>query len=359
MNYISFFSGALGLDLGLELSGLKPLLYCENDKKCIETIAANRPGVPLIHDINDYTHEDITNLVKNQIDIVVGGPPCQAFSTAGKMNSLNDSRGNVFLKFLDIATSILPKYIIIENVRGLLSAKGLGGQGKALDFIVSVLEEKNYKVSYNLYNSANFGVPQIRERVIIIACLDEKVPYLTPTHSNQPHFNLKPWVTLEEAIGDLSPERNIDCGKFPEKRLKFYRMLKSGQYWKDLPVDLQVEALGKAYYLGGGKTGFIRRLSWDKPSPTLVTSPTMPATDLGHPVEDRPLSIAEYMRIQQFPDDWRVIGNIGDRYRQIGNAVPVGLGQAIGDLIRKHATNPNLIQTIEGFAHSRYKNTAY
>ena len=91
--------------------------------------------------------------------------------------------------------------------------------------------------------------------------------------------------------------------EFPEKRLKYYRMLKEGQYWKDLPLEMQKEAMGKSFYLGGGKTGFLRRLSYSKPSPTLVTNPTMPATDLAHPTEDRPLSVEEYACIQEFPQD--------------------------------------------------------
>jgi DNA (cytosine-5)-methyltransferase 1 len=108
------------------------------------------------------------------------------------------------------------------------------------------------------------------------------------------------------------------------------------KYWKYLPEELQREALGKSYFSGGGKTGFLRRLAWDKPSCTLVTAPNMPATDICHPTERRPLSIEEYKRIQQFPDHWEVCGSLKDQYRQIGNAVPVGLGEAVGRAILRH-----------------------
>ena len=362
MNYVSFFSGALGLDLGLEKAGLVPLLYCENNKYCQQTIKINKPEIPLIDDIKKYHADDILNIVKSKnIDLVVGGPPCQAFSTAGARKSFEDKRGNIFLHFLDIATTIRPKYIVIENVRGLLSASydpsGENKKGTALKHILEILSKSNYLISFNLYNAANYGVPQIRERIIIIATLAKnKVPYLQPTHSQGGEFNLPKWNNLDSAIKDLSDKRNQYCAKFPEKRLKYYKLLKSGQNWRNLPIELQKEALGKSYNLGGGKTGFLRRLDWDKPSPTLVTSPIMPATDLAHPDKDRPLSVAEYARIQQFPDNWIFAGKINEQYKQIGNAVPVGLGTALGYILIKH-NKEEYIENFDKFPYSRYNFT--
>jgi DNA (cytosine-5)-methyltransferase 1 len=133
--------------------------------------------------------------------------------------------------------------------------------------------------------------------------------------------------------------------------------LKPGQNWKNLSKEDQKEALGKSYYLGGGKTGFFRRLSWDRPAPTVVTHPAMPATDLAHPVEDRPLSVQEYKRIQEFPDEWQIQGSILDQYRQIGNAVPVNLGKAVGDLVMS-ALLGKIILPVKDFKYSRYNNTS-
>ena len=136
-------------------------------------------------------------------------------------------------------------------------------------------------------------------------------------------------------------------------------MLKEGQNWRDLPEDVAKQAMGKAYYLGGGKTGFLRRLDFDEPSPTLVTSPTMPATLLCHPTKLRPLSIEEYARIQQFPDTWEFCGNVATIYKQIGNAVPVGLGYAIGRQIMKSIQGQLDLyeETYNKIPYSRYKNT--
>jgi DNA (cytosine-5)-methyltransferase 1 len=120
---------------------------------------------------------------------------------------------------------------------------------------------------------------------------------------------------------------------FPEKRLKFYELLGPGQNWRDLPPDLQPLAMGESFHSGGGKTGFYRRLAWDKPSPTLVTRPNMKATDLCHPEELRPLSVEEYAALQTFPKGYVFAGSLDDQYRQIGNAVPCAFGKVIGQHI--------------------------
>jgi len=374
---LSFFSGAMGLDIGLEKAGIPVLLASEIDLTCRKTIRTNHPKIGLIGDICNYSTESIRKYAglsnDEEIDLVVGGPPCQAFSTAGKRKSFEDNRGNAFLTFLDIIVGLNPKYAVIENVRGLLSAplkhrphSFRGGdnpeltqeekRGGALHYIYHFLEDNGYSVSFNLYNSANFGAPQKRERLILICSRDgEKPPYLHPTHSETGSFGLPKWKTLRSIIEDLQEEPS-NYVKFPEKRLKYYRKLKEGQNWRNLSEEMQKEALGKSYFSPGGKTGFFRRLAWDKPSPTLVTHPAMPATDLAHPVLDRPLSVEEYKRIQEFPDNWIIEGKIIDQYRQIGNAVPVSMGFAIG----KHLLsllNKEKIDSLINFPYSRYKNT--
>jgi DNA (cytosine-5)-methyltransferase 1 len=179
---------------------------------------------------------------------------------------------------------------------------------------------------------------------------------LKPTHSQNGDFGLPEWKTLKQAIGNLNGS-NTEFIKFPENRLKYYRMLKAGQNWRDLSEEMQKEALGKSYHLGGGKTGFLRRLDWDKPSPTLVTHPAMPATDLGHPEEDRPLSVQEYKRIQEFPDDWEIKGSLVNKYKQIGNAVPISVGEAIGRLILE-LDKGKVTENLPNFKYSRYLKTA-
>lgn len=374
---LSFFSGAMGLDLGIEKAGFDIRLACEVDKYCRQTIALNREEMALIGNINDYSSKDILAFAglkdKDQIDLIMGGPPCQAFSTAGKRKAFNDDRGNVFLKYIDLAIELNPKFIVIENVRGLLSCPmehrphdQRGPEfpdlsvdelkGGALNFVLSKLKKSGYSYSFNLYNSANFGTPQIRERVIIVCSRDyDSVPFLTPTHSENGEFNLPKWKSFKKTVSGIKKHTHLN---FPEKRLKYYRMLKPGQNWRNLREDLQKEALGKSFYSGGGKTGFLRRLSWNKPAPTLVTHPAMPATDLAHPVEDRPLSIEEYKKLQEFPDSWDLAGPLIQQYKQVGNAVPKSVGYAVGKLILNLINGIDVIQ-YQGFKYSRYKKTCY
>ena len=373
---LSFFSGAMGLDLGIERAGFDIRLACEVDKYCRQTIALNKPEMALIGDVNNYSATEVLKFAglskKDDVDLIIGGPPCQAFSTAGKRNGFNDDRGNAFLTFLNIALSIKPKVIVIENVRGLLSCPmshrphGMRGveypdlaldelPGGALNFVLSLIEKSGYAYTFNLYNSANFGTPQIRERVVIVCSRNgKKPPFLAPTHSENGEFGLKKWKSFKQATKGLVECHHIN---FPEKRLAYYRMLKEGQNWRSLPDALQKEAMGKSYFAGGGKTGFLRRLAWDRPSPTLVTHPAMPATDLAHPVEDRPLSIEEYKRLQEFPDNWILAGPLVEQYKQIGNAVPASLGNAIGTLVMQ-LLNGEYVALPIGFSYSRYKATS-
>lgn len=362
---LSFFSGAMGLDIGMAQAGIHALLACEIDKYCRMTIETNNPDIALIGDINKYSAHDILQMAKipegRPVDVIFGGPPCQAFSTAGSRRGLDDERGNVFLKFLDIIGDIKPKYVVIENVRGLLSAAYPYGnstkavKGGVLLTILDKLKNFGYSVSFELYNAANFGAPQIRERLVIIAKLGDKVNYLEPTNSNNPKYNLPEWKSIRDAFETLNSQSPTYIS-FPERRIKFYRFLKEGQYWKDLPHDLQQEAMGNKLYLSGGKTGFFRRLAFDKPSPTLVTNPTMPATDLCHPTENRPLSTQEYACIQGFPNTWKICGPVLEVYKQIGNAVPIKLGEAIGrTIINDMKKTKNNVP--KDFKYSRYNNT--
>jgi len=358
LQYLSFFSGALGLDLGFEAAGYRCLSMNEIDAMACATIKANlkrfsyrRKNPELFSfDIRELTSDRLRDELGTDTDnlfCIIGGPPCQAFSTAGKRLGLNDERGNVFLHFIHLIGQLRPKYAVFENVRGILSAplihrphneRGLDyppltqdeEPGGALLKILELLKEYGYETTFNLYNTANFGVPQTRERVIFFASREgHAIPYMRPTHDSHGEHGLPVWRTVRDAFAEIAESKEIDSARFPEKRLKYYRMLSEGQNWRDLPLAAQPKAMGKSYFSGGGKTGFYRRLALDKPSPTLVTTPTMPATDLCHPTELRPLSVAEYAAIQTYPEDFVLAGKTADKYRQLGNAVPVHFAEVV------------------------------
>lgn len=373
---ISLFSGAMGLDLGIEKAGFEIDVCVEMDKWAAETIRLNT-RIPVINDdINKVSTQKIletAGLSKEDVTLVVGGPPCQAFSTAGRQRGLADFRGNVIIQYLRVVREIRPAYFILENVRGLLSAKlnvvpeeyeaeyGYikNIKGSVIHFLTQEFKKLGYSISYALLNAANYGVPEKRERVIMIGHLGHRVPIPSPTHSEDASYGTKKWVTLRDAIGDLENRDDLHYIPLRPKSVEFMRMLHEGQNWRNLSPDIAERAMGKAYKLSGGKTGFLRRLNFDEPSPTLVTSPTMPATLLCHPTELRPLSIEEYARIQQFPDNWKFEGRIETVYKQIGNAVPVGLGYAAGHQVMRDIRG-ELKGNEEASNHipySRYKNS--
>ena len=380
LNVISMFSGAMGLDNGIERAGLDIRLCVEIQHAMAETIRANKPDVPLIEDdVRNYSGMELKAIagLKNdeEVFLVCGGPPCQAFSTAGKRLGFDDDRGNVFLKYIDLIGEIRPKYFLLENVRGLLSAsysptaKGeessdteKPNKGSALLYALDKIRQIGYSATFTLYDTANYGVPQRRERVIILGSRDGyRIPLIPPSHSKDGKNGLKKWQTFRNAVAGL---KTCTAAPIPNKRLKYFKMLGPGEYWKNLPDAVQRDAMGKSYDLPGGKTGFYRRLAWDEPSPTLVTCPTMPATDLMHPIEDRALSIEEYARIQMFPDRWQFKGSMADIYRQIGNAVPVGMGYAAArhllwfdSLSESQKANVQLIDPAAEY--SRYRNTSF
>lgn len=363
--YLSFFSGALGLDIGLEKAGLECLAVNEFDKQACETIKINKPDLKLYDcDIRNLTGKQLLkdlNLKPKELFLIVGGCPCQAFSTVGKRLGLADERGNVALHFLDIISEVKPQYVIIENVRGLLSSPlnyvphkdrdpEYGNQyndlsGSTLFYLCQKLKQSGYSVSFNLYDTSLFGVPQKRERIVLIASLGKtEVPYLSNYE--------KKIQTVKDALKNVSAQEWVN---FRPKHLKFFKKLSSGQNWKNLSVKDQKEAMGASFFSGGGKTGFYRRLDWNKPSPTLVTSPIMPATMIGHPQENRPLSVEEYAAIQTFPANYQFVGKTLDKYKQIGNAVPCLFGQKIGEhLINFHEGK---LEPNHSISFSRYKNT--
>ena len=263
---------------------------------------------------------------------------------------------------------------MLENVRGLMSSifqleeldevsKEMpqfvrNQKGSSLYYVIKRMELAGYSINFDLYNSAYFGTPQSRERIVIIGSYSgTTVSRLTPTHSKEGEYNLPKWKTVKSAFKKIDKDVIHEHINYKEKRINFYKHLNSGQNWKNLPLEMQKEALGKAFHLGGGKTGFLRRLDWNKPSPTVVTNPAMPATDLCHPEIIRPLSIEEYKVIQQFPLSWKFGGSTLDKYRQIGNAVPVGLGRAIGREIKSHLEG-KCEEEYKEFKYSRYLNTS-
>lgn len=314
---IELFAGAGGTALGLENAGIKHVLLNEYDQKACETLRRNRPDWNVMEcDVKELSFKE------GQADVVQGGFPCQAFSFAGNKRGFDDVRGTMFFEFARCVKEVRPKVAVGENVRGLLKHDG----GRTLKTMVSVLEELGYKTHYKVLRSQYFDVPQKRERLIIIGIRKDFGYLLEPPFPKEKDYT----VSLREALHNCPVSKGQE---YPERKRRILELVPEGGYWKDLPVDLQKEYMGASYYMGGGRTGMARRLSWDEPSLTLTCSPAQKQTERCHPSETRPLTVREYARLQTFPDGWEFAGSTAQQYKQIGNAVPVNLGYHIGNSV--------------------------
>ncbi len=354
--FISFFSGAMGLDIGIEKAGFELAGALEFNPQACETIRLNKPSLPLIEgDIKDWSGDAILrqfNINKDDVTLIAGGPPCPSFSTAGKRQAFNDPRGQVMFDYLRIVNEIHPPFFIMENVRGILSAAlehakwteadarvGNAEYGTVLKLLNKEFAKMGYTVTAELVNAANYGTPQKRERVVFLGSRDGfQMSMPLGGFSGSDDGMLPPWRTLGDAVSGLQEEA-AEFLPYTENRAAIFALLGEGQNWRNLPKEIQPKALGGAWTSGGGKVGFFRRLSFGEPAPTLTTSPLQKSTALCHPTRIRPLSVQEYARIQQFPDTWQFSGSTEDKYRQIGNAVPVGLGFAIGRAVMRYVLN--------------------
>jgi len=324
---LELFAGAGGLAIGLEQAGLKCIALNEIDHWATETLRTNRPNWTVIED--DIRNISFTSF-QNKIDVVTGGFPCQAFSYAGKKLGLQDARGTLFYEFARIVDETKPLICVGENVRGLLNHDG----GRTLEGMKSILDEIGYKVvEPKILKAIFYNVPQKRERLILVGIRkDINIDFQFPKPYNRLY-------TLKDALkaGNLYPTDvpKSEGTSYPKRKKEILEHVPPGGYWRDLPLNLQMEYMQKSFYLGGGKTGMARRMSWDEPSLTLTCSPAQKQTERCHPEETRPFTVREYARIQTFPDDWQFAGSVSNQYKQIGNAVPVNLGKEIGYSIVK------------------------
>ncbi len=323
---IELFAGAGGLAIGLESAGFEKLLLNEVDKSACETLSHNRPEWNVVHsDIKDINFKKYAG----KLDLLSGGFPCQAFSYAGKSRGFEDARGTLFYEYARAIQEIRPKAILAENVRGLLTHDS----GKTIRVIKDIINELGYTlVAYEVLKAIFYRVPQKRERLIIVGVRNDLLSsdkiFKLPSKSDSIY-------TLSDALkkGSLY-NKNVpksEGQKYPSRKAEILSNVPQGGYWKDLPLELQKEFMKGSFYLGGGKTGMARRLSMDEPSLTLTTAPAQKQTERCHPLENRPLTVREYARIQTFPDSWEFCGSLTNQYKQIGNAVPCNLAHRVGN----------------------------
>ena len=341
---VDLFAGVGGLSYGFsQLPGFRILAANEIEKDIAAAYSLNHPGVKMLNcDIADLTKERLAGaLGGQQVDIVVGGPPCQSYSTLGKRRM--DDRANLFLQYKRILQILQPQAFIFENVTGILSMD----HGRLFQRVESEFRALGYDVRHDILNAVDFGVPQQRERVILVGMKGEN-NYIFPVPTHGP--GKKPYVTLKDAIGDLPQLKSGEsashyAGVAENEFLRFVRAgagqlvtehaapkngahlirimqtLQDGQSKDNLPEEIRPKS-------GYGNT--YAKLWWERPSTTITRNFACPSSSRCiHPRDSRAMSIREGARLQSFPDDYRFYGSDGMKRLEIGNAVPPLLSVAI------------------------------
>lgn len=370
---ISLYTGAGGLDLGLEAAGFEVGVAVELDARACETLRANRRWPIINGDIHTVTSErlcELSSLAPEEPDLLAGGPPCQPFSKSaywhsGDTKRLDDPRADTLTAYLRVLRDLRPKAFLLENVQGLAYSGKDEGLRHLKDTIAAINAETGTSYSFVVtrVNAADYGVPQTRERVIIVGSRDGRVfEFPTPTHCDPTLCESFPerqqWLTAWDAIGDLQ-----DC---------IDPSLTVGGRWGALLPSIP-EGNNYLWHTdrGGGKPlfgwrrrywGFLLKLAKDRPAWTIQAQPG-PAIGPFH-WKSRKLSSRELCRLQTVPDNYEIVGSRGDAQRQLGNAVPSLLAEVVGRAIRRQllghriAAQPRLAVRRRGMPPARERTRA-
>ncbi len=358
---ISLFSGAGGMDIGLEAAGFETVACVEHDKDCCTTLEFNRPEWNIEigddsaspGDIRYVKGEDIlrkAGLRKGEAALVVGGPPCQPFSNIGKKQGTDDPvNGDLYAEFVRVVKECLPRGFIFENVAGLKQDK----HRPLLNFLVQELSDAGYSIDCSILNAADYGVPQQRKRFIMLGLLGEEKPsFPIPTHHQDAasqsslyrrigfagRTNFRSWATVGEtfssALSKLESRSDYALMNISEVVQNRMKHLKQGENFKALPMELRPNCWKNGRHQGQDTFGRMRE---DRPSLTIRTAAYNPAKGMYiHPTENRGLSSHEMAALQSFPMDWIFRRAGTDKVtlvsvgKQIGNAVPPPLAKALG-----------------------------
>jgi DNA (cytosine-5)-methyltransferase 1 len=384
---IDLFCGAGGITEGFRQAGFRCLFANDFNANAIETFRLNHPEAQAecrpIEKIDTAALRRKLGLGRGELDVLVGGPPCQGFSINAPDRFVEDPRNAMFKHYVRFIEEFAPRRLFFENVPGMLSLNG----GKVFHRIISELQQRGYRTSARVLLSAHYGVPQIRWRLILLGTRDRsELPHPEPTHAYDAranftggatmavrllpldHFRLKPAITLKEAIGDL-PALGTDDGeevsrhmrkpksafaaqmrsdtdllfnhtsnKLSAINLERLRHIPPGGAWTDIPFDLLPAGMQRARR--SDHTKRYGRLRWDSLAGTMMTKCDPHWGAVFHPDQPRTFSVREAARIQSFPDHYRFLGPRASQYEQVGNAVPVLMARAIAETIAASLPTP-------------------
>ena len=337
LKVIDLFCGIGGFSYGFEMTDkFKVIVGADIWDVALNTFKINHNQTKLIHEDLTKIDSHYWDEYKGKIDVIIAGPPCQGFSMSGK-RQIGDKRNSLFEEVVRITSVVEPKYVVIENVVGLLSMKN--NEGKDIkQLIKEEFNDLGYKVDYKVLNAAEYGVPQARRRVVFL--ISKKYPLTFP----QPLFDCEHFVTVGDALGNVDPDGEY----YFEAKTQYQKMMKGknsfiynherrqsnslvtkrmsfipeGGNWKDIPPELGTG--------GGVHSNAYKRLDSKKPS---ITIKHAAKAMIIHPWRNRILTVREVARLQSFNDDFIITGTCSDQHQQLANAVPPLLGKAIAEQI--------------------------
>lgn len=356
---VDLFCGAGGLSEGFRQAGFHVVAANDYDEAAAATFERTHRETKFLHgkiqDLSVAQFRKAAGLKSGELDVLVGGPPCQGYSVYNHQRGMHDERSSLYLEYLRIVEGLLPRWIVLENVTGITSA----GEGAAVNAIASGLNNLGYQVEAKILKAEQFGVPQERRRIIFVGNrVGEPIVWPTPTHGS----GLLPFVTVKDAIGDLPKLHNggsgdglpYACDPFSAYQVEMRRKAGSavtnhlapklsqinlqrmlhippGGSWRDIPVDLLPSGMKRAKR--SDHTKRYGRLMWDGLSSTILTKCDVHWGAYIHPEQDRSLTVREAARLQSFPDWFQFEGARTEQYVQVGNAVPPRLGFALAKAI--------------------------
>ena len=332
LSFIDLFCGAGGMSHGFKKEGFELLFAVDNNEYCKKVYEKNFPGDKFFHlDLKNITNQKFKSLIgRDNVDLVVGGPPCQGFSTIGNRVSSNptnrskkDDRNNLVYEFIRLVEVAKPKMFVMENVKGILTRD----EGKIFSNLLKMIERLGFSYRYRVLNAADYGVPQFRKRVFIIGTKIKSINLEFPDETHGPELlNLDKYVTVEDAFLNLDEKNNLKNHvplRHKEKNIRRYKMIPEGSKLPEnkLPKDLYRRNFGNTF----------KRLSRYEPSLTIV--PGHNAFPI-HPTKNRSLTVREAARLQTFDDDFEFIGPRHEQCIQVGNAIPPLLARKFAAMIK-------------------------
>ncbi len=355
---VDLFCGAGGLSEGFRQAGYHVLAGSDyNDAAGATFSLTHRDAKFLPGPIQTHTTRDIlkaAGLRRGELDVLVGGPPCQGFSVYNHKRSVDDKRSTLYREYLRVVAGLMPKWVVMENVTGMTSAGG----GATVNAILKGLNKLGYNVEYQILRAEEYGIPQERRRIVFIGNrLGNPVVWPNKTHGH----GLRPFVTIKDAISDLPPLKN---GEAPEilpyrraPRSSYQQQMRAGARaitnhsaaslgtvnlvrlkhipqggsWRDIPYKLLPSGMKKANR--SDHTKRYGRLHWEGLASTILTKCDPHWGAFFHPDQDRSITVREAARLQSFPDRFEFQGSRTEQYVQVGNAVPPLLGRKIAEAI--------------------------